>query len=57
MELFKLFGSVLVDTSKAEKSLSNVDKKGKSTGTSMASSFGKMAKSALAFGEIGRAHV
>jgi phage-related minor tail protein len=46
MEIFKLFGSIIVDNDKANKSLDNTDKKGQKTGKT----FGGMIKSAAKWG-------
>lgn len=46
LEIFKLVGSVFVDTDKAEKSLQNVDKKGEKAGTSLGQKLANGAKMA-----------
>lgn len=50
MDIFKLVGSVFVDTDEAQKSLSKADEKAKGLGTSMANAGKAVGKAALAIG-------
>ena len=52
IQIFSLFGEILLKDSGVENKLDKIDKKGKSTSKSMMSSFGSIAKSALKLGAI-----
>lgn len=50
MDIFKLVGSVFIDTNEAENSLSKVDQKAEGTGSKLASMAGTFGKAALGIG-------